>query len=177
MTGLGHTLRKVREEDRDAVRALIAAAFKRSDEADLVDRLWAEHAMTFERLAEISGAIVGYCAFSPVTCAPAMDGLLLGLGPLAVAPNHQRQGIGAELVKEGLKVCRDNNARLIAVLGDPEYYARFGFEPAAARKMSWAGFDAGDAFRIITLDEKNPVVPDTDEIRTIHYHPAFDAVS
>ena len=174
---LGLLIRKVREDDHEAVSALIASAFERKDEAELVEKLWAQHAIKFERLAEIGGVPVGYCAFSPVTCKPELDGLLLGLGPLAVAPDHQKQGVGAALVEEGLKLCRENKARLIAVLGDPAYYERFGFEPAAKRKMSWAGFDAGDAFRIIAQDDDDFDGVDPDAIRTIHYHPAFDAVS
>lgn len=174
---LGFVIRKVKTEDRKAVSAVLASAFERKAEAELVERLWAEHAIQFERLAEVSGVIVGYCAFSPVACKPDLDGLLLGLGPLAVAPEHQRQGVGAALVKEGLKLCRSNNARLIAVLGDPDYYARFGFEPAAKKKMTWAGFDAGDAFRIITQDGDDFGELAPDDIRTIHYHPAFNAVS
>jgi len=173
MEKLGHaTVRKVSTDDHQAIVGVLAAAFKRDDEASLVERLWAEHAIRFERLAETGGQIVGYCAFSPVTCNPPLDGLLLGLAPLAVAPSRQRRGVGAALIEEGLKVCRENHARLIAVLGEPDYYSRFGFEAAAKKKMSWAGFDAGDAFRIIDRGDI-----DADEIRTIHYHPAFDAVS
>ncbi len=172
MKPLGHLIRKVTKDDYPAVAALVEAAFGRKDEAELVKCLWAEHAAQFERLAEIGGQVVGYCAFSPISCQPPLDGLLVGLGPLAVAPTHQRQGIGADLVKAGLKICQEHNARLIAVLGDPDYYGRFGFEPASKRKMSWAGFDAGEAFRIIDRGDI-----DADEVRTIHYHPAFDMVS
>ncbi len=172
MERLGRVIRKVRTDDHEAVSALVSAAFKRDDEAHLVQRLWAEGAVKFERLVELGGEVVGYCAFSAVTCKPELDGLLLGLGPVAVAPTHQGQGIGEAVIKEGLKVCEENGARLIAVLGEPGYYSRFGFEAAAKKKMSWAGFDAGDAFRIIDSGDI-----DTNEIRTIHYHPAFDDLS
>lgn len=174
---LGLVIRKVKVEDREAVSAVLNAAFERTAEAALVQNLWAEHAVQYERLAEVGGVVIGYCAFTPVTCKPDLDGLLLGLGPLAVAPDHQRQGVGAALVEEGLKLCRKNNARLIAVLGDPDYYARFGFEPASKKKMTWAGFDAGDAFRIITADNDDFGRLAPDDIRTIHYHPAFNKVS
>ncbi|WP_375201136.1 GNAT family N-acetyltransferase [Hyphococcus sp.] len=174
---LGLLVRDVVEDDHDSLHGLLASAFAREDEAALMRKLWSEHAVTIELAAETGGVIVGYCAFTPVSCKPDLDGLLLGLGPLAVAPEHQRQGVGAALVKKGLELCRKHNARLIAVLGDPDYYARFGFEPAAKRKMTWAGFDAGDAFRIIARadDDFGGVAPD--DVRTIHYHPAFDMVS
>ncbi|WP_425409632.1 GNAT family N-acetyltransferase [Hyphococcus sp.] len=174
---LGHVIRKVKLEDRDAILAVLTSAFERDSEALLVENLWAEHAIQFERLAEVGGVVIGYCAFSRVTCKPALSGLLLGLGPIAVAPEHQRQGVGAALIKEGLKLCRENSARLIAVLGDPGYYAAFGFEPASKKRMSWAGFDAGDAFRVITTDGDDLDGVKPDDIRTIHYHAAFDAVS
>lgn len=173
---LGHVIRKVKTEDRDAVAAVLTSAFEREVEADIVKTLWAEHAVEYERLAEVGGVVIGYCALSRVTCKPDLDGLLLGLGPIAVAPEHQNQGVGAALVREGLEVSRQNNARLIAVLGDPDYYARFGFEPASKKKMTWAGFDAGDAFRIIAADDDfGEIAPD--DIRTIHYHPAFNAAT
>ena len=173
---LGHVIRKVRTEDRDTVSAVLTSAFEREAEAKLVQNLWEQHAVQYERLAEVSGVVIGYCAFSPVTCKPDLDGLLLGLGPLAVAPEHQSQGVGGALVEEGLKLCRENNARLIAVLGDPDYYGRFGFEPASRKRMTWAGFDAGDAFRIITNADDNFDDVEPDDIRTIHYHPAFNDV-
>lgn len=172
MNQLGRLIRKVRREDHEAIGAVLDAAFGRKDETELVERLWAEGAVKFERLAEIGGEVVGYCAFSAITCQPPLEGLLLGLGPVGVAPKHQRKGVGATLIEAGLKVCRENHARLIAVLGEPDYYARFGFEPAMKKKMSWAGFDAGDAFRIIDRGDI-----DTDEIRIIHYHSAFDKLS
>ncbi len=70
--------------------------------------------------------VVGHIAFSPVT----IDGRDLGwygLGPLAVHPDRQRLGIGALLVRTGLDLLRDQAAQGCVLLGDPLYYARFGF--------------------------------------------------
>lgn len=169
---LGVLIRKVKSVDHQSIEALLKAAFMRPDEAVLVKELWAQQAVKFERVAEIGGEIAGYICYSAITTTPALDGVLLGLGPLAVAPHHQRQGVGANLVHDTLKICHDHDARLIAVLGDPAYYAKFGFEPAEKRKFRWAGFDAGDAFRVISGDDI-----DTAEVRTINYHPAFETVS
>ncbi|NNE40360.1 MAG: N-acetyltransferase [Marinicaulis sp.] len=169
---LGAVIRKVKREDRDAVLAILRAAFKRATEAAIVEQLWNSHAIKLERVAEIGGVVNGYVCYSTINTQPELKGVLLGLGPLAVAPDHQNQGVGAMLVTESLKACQENGALLIAVLGDPAYYSRFGFEPASKSKMSWAGFDAGDAFQILGRDDL-----DTDEIRTIHYHKAFDMAS
>ncbi len=172
-----HIIRDVHDADHDDVCAIVTAAFGQDDETALVERLWAAGAITIERLAEIDGKIVGYCAFSPITCTPKLDGVLLGLAPVAVAPAHQRTGLGAAMIEDGLKACREAGARLIAVLGDPKYYARFGFEPGAVKKIRWAVQDAGDAFRVI-VDDENPIDDmNTNEPRLIHYHPAFDALS
>lgn len=165
----GAAIRTVSAEDAPRIRALLTAAFDGDAEAAIVDRLRRDNAVFIERVAELDGVIAGYICYSEVRAAPTVDGTLLGLGPLAVAPDRQSRGVGAALVNHTLGVCREHDARLIAVLGDPGYYARFGFEPAARRGMRFAGFDAGDAFRVIARDDI-----DADEIRTIHYHPAFD---
>ncbi|MEM8771528.1 MAG: N-acetyltransferase [Pseudomonadota bacterium] len=169
---LGHVIRKVRVEDHPFILALLRAAFEKDTEAKIVEALWDCRGIKLERVADIGGVVAGYICYSAVETRPELDGVLLGLGPLAVASDHRNKGVGAELIKESLAECRKNGARLIAVLGDPNYYARFGFEPASDRKMKWAGFDAGDAFRVITHEDI-----DTEELRTIHYHPAFDIAS
>ncbi len=166
-----YNIRDVRDADHDRVCAVVTAAFGQEDEAALTQRLWAAAAVTIERLAVVDGEIVGYCAFSPITCTPKLDGVLLGLAPVAVAPDHQQTGLGSAMIEDGLMACREQGARLIAVLGHPQYYARFGFEPGAAKNIRWAERDAGDAFRVI-LDDIN-----ANEPRLVHYHPAFDAVS
>lgn len=55
---------------------------------------------------------------------------ILGLAPMAVAPSHQRQGIGSALVRAGLERCRALGSGAVVVLGHPAYYPRFGFSPS-----------------------------------------------
>lgn len=131
-------LRPERDGDAAAIRALIAAAFLGAEhssgtEGAIVDALRASDVLTISLVAEEDGVIVGHVAFSPV----AIDGANLGwfgLGPVAVSPDHQRRGIGARLIEAGLAQLRDTGAQGCVVLGDPAYYARFGFEsdPALA---------------------------------------------
>jgi len=55
----------------------------------------------------------------------------ISLAPVAVRPEFQKQGIGGELIREGLKVCLQLGYDSVIVLGHPEYYPKFGFEPAS----------------------------------------------
>ena len=124
--------------DAPVIGALIAAAFAASrhgdnGEAQIVDRLRAGGELAVSLLAERDGVIVGHVAFSPVTIADGAPGWF-GLGPVAVQADARRQGIGAALIEAGLAALRSRNAAGCVVLGDPRYYARFGFtaDPALA---------------------------------------------
>lgn len=77
-------------------------------------------------MAEIDGDIVGHVAFSPVTVS---DGNppWYGVGPVSVLPSHQRHGIGTALMNEGLSRLKARGARGCVLVGDPNYYRRFGF--------------------------------------------------
>ena len=55
----------------------------------------------------------------------------MGLGPMAVFPQHHQQGIGSALVVEGLKHCTALGCDAVVVLGHPAYYSRFGFVTAS----------------------------------------------
>jgi putative acetyltransferase len=62
---------------------------------------------------------------------PAPDWNALGLAPVAVIPERQRNGIGKALLREGIERCRSIGSSVIAVLGDQAYYTQFGFTRAA----------------------------------------------
>lgn len=124
-------LRPERASDHDQVRAVHRAAFPTDAEARLVDRLRAVARPVVSLVAVEGSAVVGHILFSPVTLEPAGDGLVMGLAPMAVRPKRQRQGIGSRLVRYGLERCRELGAVAVVVLGHPDYYPRFGFEPAS----------------------------------------------
>jgi len=165
------TIRAPEESERPAILSVICAAFGQEDEAHLVDKLWMAHAIAHEFIAEADGVIIGYCAFSEVTAEPAMKGRLFGLAPVAVAPARQRRGAGKTLIERGLDACRTDGASLIVVLGAPDYYGRFGFEPASKSNIKWGVKDVGDAFQLINFAGVTG-----DKPRTINYHPAFAEV-
>ena len=76
--------------------------------------------------AQIGRNVVGHVAFSPVTIS---DGTpdWYGVGPISVLPKYQRQGIGTALMNEGLSRLKARGAKGCALVGEPEYYKRFGF--------------------------------------------------
>lgn len=112
--------------DRPAVRALVAAAFEREDEALLVERL---RPRATSLVAERDGAIVGHVMTSPMRGVHAV-----GLAPLAVAAPARRCGIGAALVRGALEAARGAGWDGAFVLGDPAYYGRFGFRADLAAR-------------------------------------------
>ena len=78
----------------------------------------------------------------------------MGLAPMAVMPELQRQGIGSQLVEAGLKVLRQQACPFVVVLGHPEYYPRFGFVPASRHDLvcQWEGVP-DEALMVLILDE------------------------
>ena len=109
----------------------------------------------FTLVAETNGGMVGHILFSPV---PIEDGSQsrqgMGLAPMAVMPNRQRQGIGSKLIEAGLEILREQGCPFIIVLGHPEFYPRFGFVPASRHglRCQWAGVPDA-AFMVLVLGE------------------------
>lgn len=133
----GLLLREERPGDRSAVAAAITAAFGRPDEARLVAALAADGETVISWVAEIEGAIVGHILFSRLPIEHRRGQLAaLALAPLSVVPQRQRQGIGSALVRDGLARCRARGESAVVVVGDPNYYGRFGFSSEAARRLA-----------------------------------------
>ena len=68
------------------------------------------------------------------------DETILLLGPLAVQPRARGKGFGRQLVQEGMRLARLGQWRLVLVSGEPDYYPKFGFVPAAGYGLDWPGF-------------------------------------
>ncbi|HML93419.1 N-acetyltransferase [Methyloceanibacter sp.] len=112
--------------DRVTTLAFEAASHSDHTEARIVRDLRAAGDLTLSLVAEVDGELAGHVAFSPVTVDGRHDGWY-GLGPLSVHPGRQGHGIGSALVEQGLAILRDRGARGCALLGNPDFYARFGF--------------------------------------------------
>ena len=121
------------ETDRDqkAVYAVNASAFDTSAEAKLVNALRQQATQVLSLVAEIDKEVVGHILFSPVHLSGHPDLKVMGLAPMAVKPQHQRQGVGSALVRAGLEQCKQLSFTAVVVLGHPSYYPRFGFVPAS----------------------------------------------
>ena len=137
-----------RPRDVAAIHAVHAASFPTEAEARLVGLLRAAGRLPVSLVAEVGGAVVGHIAFSPVTAASGAAGA--GLAPVAVAAPHRRQGIAADLVRAGLEACRTAGFGWAVVMGEPAYYSRFGFRPAAEFGMA-DEYGGGPAFQAIEL--------------------------
>jgi putative acetyltransferase len=141
--------------DEDAVRAVVTAAFDgRTSEAALVDALRAGGRVALALVAEDDGAVVAHVLFSLAAVGAER---VLALAPLAVAPAQQRQGIGSALVREGLARAGGRKEPLVVVLGDPVYYARFGFRPAGELGVDPPFERWRPAFQAVGLPAYRPV--------------------
>jgi putative acetyltransferase len=147
------TIRPERPEDAARVRHVNELAFGQPAEADLVERLRQTCTDSLSLVAE-DGAVVGHILFTPVVVESAGRRVLgMGLGPLAVLPDRQRQGIGSQLVRRGLDLLRERGCPFVVVVGHPEYYPRFGFERASKHGLAsqWDGVPDA-AFMVLVLD-------------------------
>ena len=127
----GISIRAESRDDHQSIRKVHIAAFRdhplsQHNEQLIVDALRADGALTISLVAETEGAVVGHVAFSPVRV-NSQPSAWYALGPVGVIPALQRQGIGSSLVVRGLEQLGELRAEGCVVLGEPEYYGRFGF--------------------------------------------------
>jgi putative acetyltransferase len=140
-------------EDASAIRAVNERAFGRPTEADIVDELRRTCGECLSLVAEDEG-IVGHILFTPAIVETSGRRVVgMGLAPMAVMPERQRQGIGSALVERGLQLLRERGCPFVIVLGHPEFYPRFGFERASAHGLAcqWEGAP-DEAFMVLILD-------------------------
>jgi putative acetyltransferase len=115
-------------DERRIVHSINEAAFGRPDEADLVDSLHCEGVVLASLVAVLHERVVGHILFSRMSIeTPGRPTPSVALAPMAVLPQHQRQGIGGQLIRHGLDVLRQQGEQIVIVLGHPDYYPQFGF--------------------------------------------------
>lgn len=86
-------------------------------------------------IAEIDNQVIGYVSYSPIFLES--DSGISGyiLAPLAVSPEHQKQGVGSNLIKSGIDLLTRDGVGVLLVYGDPNYYGRFGFKEEIGRSF------------------------------------------
>lgn len=161
-------IRPERPPDRDGIRTVLESAFGQPHESRLVEAL-RDDPRCVSLVAELDGVVVGHAFFTPVTVGTFRA---MALGPVAVVPDRQREGIGTRLVRDGLDACRERGVTAVFVLGHPQYYPRFGFRSASA-------FGIGCAFPVpdelfFALELRPGALRDVRG--TVRYHDAFSAL-
>ncbi len=155
--------------DLPQIEAVTIAAFLKAPhtshtEQHIVNALRAAGKLSISLVAEIDGAVIGHVAISPVSISDGATGWF-GLGPISVLPAYQRRGIGSRLMHEALRALRERGASGCVVLGEPEYYGRFGFQADPALVLPGV---SPEYFQAISFDASRPR-------GTVSYHEAFDA--
>lgn len=127
------TIRKEHPNDIQAIHDATVAAFLNAPhtghtEQFIVKALREAGVLSISLVAEFESQIVGHIALSPVTIS---DGATdwYGLGPISVIPEYQGKGVGSALMNEAIATLKTLNANGCVLLGDPNYYQRFGFTP------------------------------------------------
>ena len=137
-------IRESRRDDSAAIESIYPEAFPDENLLPLVRDLLNDVAVAISLVATIGTRIVGHVIFTK--CGVVGNDVNAALlGPLAVAPVWQGQGIGSEIVRVGLRRLEDEDVSWIFVLGDPAYYGRLGFlpesllEPPFPLPVEWGG--------------------------------------
>ncbi len=155
--------------DATDVRELLVRAFETSAEAELVDRMRRDGDIVLALVATDAQAVVAHVAFPRLRIENAgREFPVIGLAPLAVSETHRRRGVGAALVRAGLDRLRAQGETLAFVLGDPAYYARFGFALGTAQPFTCVY--AGPYFMALRLSDAAP------RAGTVRYPAAFDGL-
>jgi len=125
-------IRKETQADIEVITEITKLAFENhpysnNTEQFIINALRVANTLTISLVAEIDEKLVGHIAFSPATFTDESKNWY-GLGPISVLPDYQKQGIGTKLVNEGLNLLKDLGAEGCVLVGDPDYYERFGFK-------------------------------------------------
>jgi putative acetyltransferase len=160
------TIRPARQSDTDAILSVVAEAFADDsrdarEELAIVRRTWATcpPPSLIELVADDAGAVVGHLQAAPGR----LDGrqaAVAGVAPVCVAPAQQGRGAGSALVRALIAEAATRDWPVLVLLGDPAFYGRFGFQPAAPLGLTYAPVRADDPhFQAYLLGRDTAVRP------------------
>jgi putative acetyltransferase len=163
---------KIRNEaaaDVPAIEAVTTLAFQNAPHTSHTEQFIAgalrrAGCLSISLVADAEGTVIGHVAVSPVSISDGATGWF-GLGPISVLPEHQRRGVGSRLMREVLRILREQGAAGCVLLGEPAYYRRFGFQ--VDPNLTLPDVPA-DFFQAVSLDSSKAS-------GTVSYHAAFTA--
>lgn len=148
------TIREEKQEDIESLREVNQKAFGQHQESHLVDVLRANDGVLLSLVATLDNRVIGHILYTPVSVNTNGDTIIgAGLGPMAVLPEYQRQGIGGKLIDAGNRMLQKSGFPFVVVLGHPEYYPRFGFKPASAYGLKCEWDVPDDVFMVLFFDQ------------------------
>lgn len=123
-TEVSSDIEKITEVTKEAFENM---PISRQTEHYIINALRKEGALSLSLVAEIDNKIIGHVAFSPIKISDGSQNWY-GLGPVSVKPELQKKGVGKELINKGIQILKERGGRGCALVGDPNYYKRFGFK-------------------------------------------------
>jgi len=125
-------IRQENKKDYEYISKLVSSAFGRDNEAKLIEdlRKTKKFVSALSLVAEDYERIIGHILFYPVKIKGEQEFDILSLAPVSVLPDHQNMGVGSKMIEEGLRNAEILGFRSVLVIGHPNYYPKFGFEPA-----------------------------------------------
>jgi putative acetyltransferase len=157
------TAADVTEIEAVTISAFLDAPHTSHTEQFIVSALRKAGKLTVSLVADAGGRVIGHVAVSPVSISDGASGWF-GLGPISVMPEHQRNGVGSRLMREALRILREQGAAGCVLLGEPRYYSRFGFQ--VDRNLAFPGVPP-EYFQAVSFDSSRPH-------GTVSYHEAFN---
>lgn len=164
-------IQQERPNDYQAVENVIERAFKNAPHSDgnehiLVQKLRNSPSFIPELslIAKVDNQIVGHILLTKIQIKNHTE---LALSPISVLPEFQNQGIGKALINQAHKIANDLKFNCIVLLGEPEYYGKFGYQTAQNFHIT-APFDVpSEYYQVLFLTDK------TDICGTVIYDKAF----
>ncbi|MFN6527721.1 N-acetyltransferase [Nostoc sp. ChiSLP03a] len=123
--------------DYTAIAEVNTLAFGQENEAKLIEKIRYSDRYISELslVAEVENVVAAHILFSYIDLVGEETLQVLGLAPLAVHPQFQRQGIGSALIKAGLEIAELKKESIVIVLGHPHFYTRFGFQSSVVYEI------------------------------------------